>query len=74
MAVVHCRGHQEKNAEAIKGNNKTSAIAQRAAPEPITWQLSPHIPIPQRPDPSNYSSVCTKEELDTPGNGDSLEI
>ena len=74
MAVTHCRGHQEKNAEVIKGNNKTSASAQSADPEPISWQLFPHVPIPQRPDPSSYSSVCTKEELDAPGNGDSLEI
>ena len=61
VIVIHCRGHQKGNAEVIKGNNKADTTTKRAALEPVTWQL---LLIPQRPDPSNYSPIYTKEELD----------
>lgn len=58
VAVIHCRGHQKGNAEAIKGNNKVDTAAKGVALEPLTCQLPL---IPQRLDPSNYSSIYTKE-------------
>ena len=61
VAVIHCRSHPKWDAEVIKGNNKEDTTAKRVALEPLTWQLPL---IPRRPDPSNYSPIYTKEELD----------
>ena len=59
MAVIHYRGHQRGNAEVI--NNKEDTTAKMATLEPVICQLGL---IPKRPDPSKYSSIYTKEELD----------
>ena len=38
VSLIHCRCHQNGNAEVIK-ENKADATAKRAALEPVTWQL-----------------------------------
>eukprot|EP00069_Balaena_mysticetus_P007781 bmy_05654T0 len=58
VVVTHRRGRQKGDAER---NNKADAIAKRVVRELVTWQLPL---IPQRPDPSNYSPICIKEEID----------
>ena len=50
----------ERDSELIKGNNKEDTTAQRAALEPVTWQLPL---LPQVPDSFNYSPIHTKEKL-----------
>ena len=62
VAVIHCRGHQQGDAELIKGNNKVDGTAKSVALEPVTWRP---LLIPRKPDPCNYSPGYTKEELDT---------
>ena len=61
VAMIHCWGHQKRDAEVKKGNNKVDTIAKRPALELVTWQLPL---IRKRPNPSNYSPVYTKGELD----------
>lgn len=56
VAVIHCRGHQNVDAEAIKGNDKVEASAKRAALEPEAQQLL----TPPRPDAAYCSPVYTK--------------
>ena len=60
----HHRGQQKQDAEVIKGNNKADATAKRSALEPVIWKLSL---TPQRPDPSDYSPINSKEECDKAG-------
>ena len=62
VTVIHCKGHQKGQTEVINmGNNEAYGVSKRAALEPVTWQLPL---IPKRTDLSNYSPVCTNEEID----------
>ena len=62
VAVTNCRDQQKGDTELITGNNKADTAAKRAALEPVS-NLSTTL-IPRRPDPSNHSSIYTKEESD----------
>ncbi|TKC43292.1 hypothetical protein EI555_015198, partial [Monodon monoceros] len=62
VAGTNCRDQQKGDTELIRGNNEADTAAKRAALEPVS-NLSTTL-IPRRPDPSNYSSVYTKEESD----------
>ena len=59
--MIQYKGHQKRDAEVIKGNNKVDETAERVALEPVTWQLPL---IPRRPNPVTYSPIYTKVELD----------
>jgi len=50
----------ERDSELIQGSNKEDITAQRAALEPVTWQLPL---LPQVPDSFNYPPIHTKEKL-----------
>ena len=55
------RSHQKRDPEVIRGAKRWTQLPKEWVLEPVTWQF---LLIPSRPDPSNYSPIYTKQELD----------